>query len=241
MAVLSGEVKRAADEVLRKILTGAYPAGLRLPPEVTLAAELGCSRPTLREALRHLGGLGLVQSRRGSGVMVLDFRREGSLSLLPAYLEAGRFDLPAGALARELLHTRAMLAGEAARLAATYATPASLGEARRLAAMLPGLAADPVAHTLCEVDLFRALLVASAMWPTVWLANAFWGPIRAMHGQLAPIVRHVPPRHEEMLQALFQAIEGRDAERAASIVRAHFRAVDERVLPQLDQALKELG
>jgi len=234
----TGEMKRVADELLRKILSGAYPAGLRLPPEVELAGAMGCSRPTLREALRHLSGMGLVASRRGSGVMVLDYRKEGTLALLPVYLEMGRSDVPLGALVRELLNTRAMLAGEAARLAATYATAAALGEAKGLAARLPALSGDPVAHTLCEVDLFRALLVASEVWPTVWFANAFWGPIRGLHATLAPVAWYVPPQHEAMLREMFAAIEAHDAAGASSIVHAHFRAVDERVLPQLDRALR---
>ncbi len=240
MASLQGEVKRAADELVKRIVAGEYPAGLRLPPEVALAAELGCSRPTLREALGHLAGMGLVESRRGSGVLVRDFRREGSLGLLPAYLEAGRFDAPLGLMARELLHTRAMLAAEAARLAATYGRPETLGEARRLAAVLPGLVGDPVEHTRCELALFRELLVSSSMWPTVWFANAFWEPLRGLHERLAPIAWYVPPRHGEMLRELFDAVDARDAARAAAVVRDHFREVDERVLPQLDLALREV-
>jgi DNA-binding FadR family transcriptional regulator len=240
VASLGGEAKRVADELVRRILAGEYPAGLRLPPEVALAAEMSCSRPTLREALGPLAGMGLVTSRRGSGVLVGDFRREGTLGLLPAYLEAGRFEVPLGALARELLRTRAMLAEEAARLAATYGTAATLKEARALAKQLPGLEGEPVAHTRCEVEFFRALLVSSSVWPTVWFANAFWEPLRALHERLAPVVWQVPPRHEEMLTALFEAIDVRDAERAGAIVRAHFRRVDEQVLPQLDRVFQEV-
>src|SRR5205085_2975187 len=94
MSVPSGEVLRTSDTVLGRILAGAYPPGLRLPPEADLARELDVSRGTLREALRHLGALGVVKSRRGSGVLVLDFRHEGTLALLPAYVAAGRFERP---------------------------------------------------------------------------------------------------------------------------------------------------
>ncbi|MCS6902030.1 MAG: GntR family transcriptional regulator, partial [Polyangiaceae bacterium] len=223
MASLTGEVRRVADELVRRIVGGEYPAGLRLPPEVTLAGELGCSRPTLREALGHLSGMGLVESRRGSGVLVRDFRREGTLALLPAYLEVGRLEVPLGSLVRELLRTRALLAEEAARLAATYGRPEGLAEARRLARLLLGLVGDPVAHTRCELDFFRALLVASSMWPTVWFANAFWAPLRALHERLAPIAWYVPPRHEEMLRELLAAIDAQDGVRAATVVREHFQ------------------
>lgn len=240
MASLTGEVKRVADILIKRILAGEYPAGLRLPPEVALAEELGCSRPTLREALGHLAGMGLVTSRRGSGVLVNDFRREGTLSLLPMYLEVGRLDVPFGALARELLRTRALLAEEAARLAATYGTPETLKEARQLSTQLPKLVSKPVEHIRCEVELFRALVVSSAIWPAMWFANSFWEPLRALHEVLAPLAWHVPPNHAEMLRALFLAIDQHDAGRATEIVRDHFREVDEQVLPQLDLVFQEV-
>ncbi len=237
MSLPPGEVERVAGVLQERIVAKVYPAGLRLPPELALAEELGCSRSTLREALRHLGGLGLVASRRGSGIMVLDFQREGGLGLLPVYLAAGRFDLPLASLVRELLHVRKLLATEAARLAATYAPAGSLGPARKLAAKLRTLEGDPVAFTLGEVDLFRELLSASRVWPVVWFANAFWVPLRAMHGQFAGAFWYLPPRHGAMLDALFAAIEAHDGRRASEILWAHFDEVDAVILPRVDEAL----
>ena len=48
------------------------PAGSQLPPEPELAAELGVSRATLREALSSLEEEGLVRRTRGSGTFVAD-------------------------------------------------------------------------------------------------------------------------------------------------------------------------
>ena len=51
---------------------GQAPAGKKLPPEPELAAELGVSRATLREALQSLAEEGLVRRTRGAGTFVAD-------------------------------------------------------------------------------------------------------------------------------------------------------------------------
>lgn len=61
----------SASEVLaRRIDGGEFAPGSRLPSEPDLAAQLGISRATLRDALRVLEGDGLVRRRRGSGTYV---------------------------------------------------------------------------------------------------------------------------------------------------------------------------
>ncbi|WP_108658857.1 GntR family transcriptional regulator [Acuticoccus kandeliae] len=59
-----------ANQLIHDIGSGAYPVGTRLPPESELAAQLGISRFTLREALRYLQSLGLVTRRQGHGTVV---------------------------------------------------------------------------------------------------------------------------------------------------------------------------
>jgi GntR family transcriptional regulator, transcriptional repressor for pyruvate dehydrogenase complex len=231
------EVRRVAHEVLGRIVSGAYPAGLRLPAENDLAVELACGRSTVREALRHLAGLGVVKSRRGSGAMVLDFRREGTPGLLPWYVVAGRFDRPIGVLARELLGMRTVLAAQAVRLAARYAEAPAIAEARAILARAPALAGDAAAHGSNELDLFRALVTGSGIWPAVWLANVFWGPMRELHDRLAGVVGAVPADYQEQMTRLLDLIEKHDDVRAEAHVVAWFARVDDTLVPNLEQLL----
>jgi GntR family transcriptional regulator len=60
------------DELTERIEGGRLPAGSRLPSEPDLAAELGVSRATLREALRALEGEGLLRRMWGSGTFVAE-------------------------------------------------------------------------------------------------------------------------------------------------------------------------
>jgi len=62
-----------ARQAIRDWLTEqAYAPGQRLPAEQALAAELGTSRSTVREALKALEHEGLLVSRRGSGTYIAD-------------------------------------------------------------------------------------------------------------------------------------------------------------------------
>ncbi|HEY8645281.1 MAG TPA: FadR/GntR family transcriptional regulator [Gaiellaceae bacterium] len=55
-----------ADQIREAILTGRVPAGERLAPERELAEQFGVSRVTVRDALRSLEAMGLVEVRVGA-------------------------------------------------------------------------------------------------------------------------------------------------------------------------------
>jgi GntR family transcriptional regulator len=58
------------EELSRRIAQGQLATGARLPSEPELAAEMGVSRATLRDALRILEDEGLVRRIQGSGTYV---------------------------------------------------------------------------------------------------------------------------------------------------------------------------
>ncbi len=61
-----------ASEVLANLIQGEYVPGERLPSEIELSGRLGISRPTLREALRHLEQEGIIIRRHGVGTFVAE-------------------------------------------------------------------------------------------------------------------------------------------------------------------------
>jgi len=71
----------AVDQIRSLILAYNYKPGDRLPSERELAEQLSIGRPSVREALRILGAMGLIEIRVGSGTYVRD------VSLLP-YIES---------------------------------------------------------------------------------------------------------------------------------------------------------
>jgi DNA-binding FadR family transcriptional regulator len=66
-----GEGVATAAQLLREsILQGNFAAGQRIPPERDLAATYSVSRGSIREAIRGLVSLGILESKRGSGTYV---------------------------------------------------------------------------------------------------------------------------------------------------------------------------
>ena len=227
------EVQRVSRILLERIIDGTYPKGLRLPSESALAEELACGRSTIREALRHVADLGLVKSRRGSGAMVQDFRREGTPALLPTYLAAGRFDTDPLTLAREMLRLRTMMATEAVRLATLYADSEGLSEARACLDRAPDLERDPAAHALNELDLYRALVLASGIYPAAWLVNALWAPLRELNAVFAPALGRVQPHFQETMSELLERVESGDEQGALDVVGRWFERVDAAIVERL--------
>lgn len=72
-------------EIRRRIASGEIREGDKLPNQNDLAAQLGVSRPSLREALHGLAMLGVIDQRPGVGTVVR--------AQTPAFL-AGNLDLP---------------------------------------------------------------------------------------------------------------------------------------------------
>lgn len=79
--------QHAENEIIDAILRGQYPIGSTLPGERTLAALLGVTRPTLREALQRLARDGWLEIHHGKATRVRNYWQEGSLGVLGALAE----------------------------------------------------------------------------------------------------------------------------------------------------------
>jgi DNA-binding FadR family transcriptional regulator len=135
---LPDEVAGVLSEEIR---AGRLPAGAFLPPEPRLTERFGVSRPVVREATRILAARGLVEVRRGVGVVVRDAPDPNLGDAL-----AARIRSDAGVL-RDIWDARMMLEPAVAAAAAERATPAEVDAIGRAAAALEE-ARDPVGADL---------------------------------------------------------------------------------------------
>jgi GntR family negative regulator for fad regulon and positive regulator of fabA len=105
--------------LVTSILDGKYPPGATLPNERRLAAQLGITRPTLRETLQRLAGEGWVKIRHGKSTVVNDYWQHGGLGLLSTLAKYGDY-LPNGFITHLLEVRLTMLPPVAAQTAAHH-------------------------------------------------------------------------------------------------------------------------
>jgi GntR family transcriptional regulator, uxu operon transcriptional repressor len=103
--------RQIADQLAHLIASGEFPSGSRLPAERELAASLGVSRTSVREAIISLEMNGLVEVRVGTGIFVTN-----------PPPEPDRIGTDAGPGPFELLAARKLVEGEIAALAAKVGT-----------------------------------------------------------------------------------------------------------------------
>ena len=88
-----GVAQSVVNRVLDLIRTGMLRAGDRLPSERNLIEILDISRPSLREALRALAILGVVDTRHGGGAYVTNLEARTLLAPLDFFLALSEANL----------------------------------------------------------------------------------------------------------------------------------------------------
>src|SRR5512143_3317361 len=68
--------------LLEAILSGRFAVHSSLPGERDLAAQIGVTRPTLREALQRLARDGWLDIQQGKPTRIRDYWQEGNLGVL---------------------------------------------------------------------------------------------------------------------------------------------------------------
>src|SRR3954465_15817756 len=116
--------------LLEALLSGRYEPGEKLPTQRALAADLKVTMSSLREALKRLEQMGLVESRQGDAMRVRDWREHGGLDVI-AHLLFRSGGLDARVLG-DVLEARAAMLREVAGLAARNRDDA---QAERLAGL----------------------------------------------------------------------------------------------------------
>ncbi|KUO18097.1 FadR/GntR family transcriptional regulator [Streptomyces dysideae] len=193
---------QVSDQLREQLASGRWPVGTRIPGEMELAEMLGVSRNTIREALRALIHLGLLEARVGDGTYVR----------VTSELEAVLLRRAATTRPADVLELRAVLEEHAAGLAAERRSAADTARLRELLAaaresnrsgsMARVAAADGAFHLAVVRAGGNELLVELYEY----LGNALSALLAAL-----PWDAEVTAEHEHWHGALVDAIAAGDA------------------------------
>ena len=210
-------IELAESRLIEAILSGHFSANSTLPPERALAAQLGITRPTLREALQRINRDGWIEIRHGRPTRVRNFWQEGSLGVLSA-LATKPHHLPEN-IVTDLLSIRCLLAPEYSRLAVSNNPPAVL----RAITGLDSLPAIPSAYASADFELHRRLTIASENPIFTLILNGFTD----LYIDMACLYFSLPAartRSQEFYAALHEAAQNADADAAYRLTEAMMTA-----------------
>lgn len=218
--------------VKRMITSGQLGPGSRLPIEKELAESLGVSRGSLREGVRALCIMGVLETRQGDGTYVTSL--DSKLLLAPMGFMV---DLQTPEHRHDLHAVRRVLESEAASRAALYISDEQLAKAAEtLAGVEPLVVAEQITdhEAIMEADIaFHRLIAEGAdnsalaalidalanrtMRARMWLGLHRQGQVRTAHSE------HV---------AILHALENRLPDRARLLMGYHLLVVEDFIQDQ---------
>lgn len=119
-----------AGQIQKKIIKGELKVGEKLPPERELAIGFNVNRGTVREALKKLEVIGLVEIKHGDGIYIKNYLESGNLELLKTlvFIDNG-INIE---VLKNLLEMRKIIAPDMASFAAEKRTEQELEELHSL-------------------------------------------------------------------------------------------------------------
>jgi len=215
-------IKELALEQLRRyIQSGAIKPGERLPAERVLSERLGVGRSSVREALKVLEAIGLIESRVGEGTFLVE--QSGATIGRTIGLSLATW----GGAIVEIIAARSMLEVEAARAAAERATAAEIQAMEAELARMEASHADFPAYLAADMHFHRLIgrathnaIVAQI---TDTLISMLEEALREGHADQLPMFAEGSATHREV----FDAIARHDGTAAADGMRRHLEFTSE--------------
>ena len=214
-------------EVCRKLMShlvrGDWNEGDRIPSERELCEMLGVGRASLREALKALEIMGMIEVRVGNGTFVCHRSEFLYRPLLWATAGNSPSDI------KEMAEARSVLEKELAELAAERATTEDLAEIEKYLDLMEKSVSDPV--SFLEADLNFHLAIASASHNSILLTAVQL--IRNLMQQWmghASGVQGVPTLAVEQHRGIFLAIAERNRAEARRRMTEHLVSMAEALM-----------
>lgn len=211
--------KRISRELLASILRGEIPPGKALPSEEELASQFDVSRPVVREAVKELAVLGLVESRQGRSTRVTstDDWNQFAPELLAARSEVGAVD----DFLLELLELRRLIETGASGLAAARATADDIARMTVQFERMEASVHDIEQFTEGDISFHDALLAATGNHLLTRLIDMIGPVLRS--GRIISLERRAdgPIDSQRGHRNVLEAVRAGDPEAARHAMREH--------------------
>lgn len=224
-----GVTDQAIEKIKQMIVSGELQPGARLPREADLAERLGLSRNSLREAVRALTLVRILDTRQGDGTYVTTLEPDLLLDAVSFVAELNQ-----DRTVLSVLEVRRELETAAAGLAAQRAGEDAIAELRRLLED-PAARGDDV-EALVDNDLafHHAIGEASGNPVLASLLDGLSGTTTRARIWRGLSQRGALDRTRAEHQAIFNAIAGRRPELARAWAAVHIAGVEEWLALALD-------
>lgn len=212
-------------EVFReRVLNGEWRPGDRLPSERELALELKVGRPLLREVMRSLNMLGVLDIRHGKGAYVAkaDFKVLSDFFAFYLAQEKNALD--------DVMQARIAIECQAVRLACDRATDNDIARIETCFKQLMATLEDPEQGGRADYRFHLAIVEASHCQSLMTLYHAISALLLKSHVQRRQITLgsdEVIEAHIDSHRQVFLAIVEGDGDKANQRLREHFSIGDE--------------
>lgn len=206
------------------LLSGTIRPGERLLGERELSVQLGVSRPILREALRALAMLGVVEIRQGAGTIV----RRPDVSILGDFFAFTAAQQTT--LVDDVMQARIAIECQAIRLACIRATLTDLDRLRQAVTTIAATIDDPDAGGLADHQFHETLVRSAGSDTLTTLYSAITTLLLRSHRDRRESMTGVEAGRAYLIdhhRLVFDALSAGDPRRADEVLREHFAIGDE--------------
>ena len=212
--------EQVAAQLSDQISEGKWKPGEKLPSEAELCFALNIGRSTLREALKSLAFVGMVQMRPGEGTYVI----EGSGLLIERIMARGF--LKTEKELQDVGEARVVLEGETAALAAERAEPSDLAQ---LDALMSEMKLSIAGQGRPYVDLDVEFHLANAQCAKNQMLFELLSPIRGVLKEWISKSQELPGIQQSAHRqhaAILSAVRKREPEKARHAMRTHLQTCE---------------
>jgi DNA-binding FadR family transcriptional regulator len=214
---------RSVQEAIRAyVIDNNLQPGDPLPPEAELGRQLGVSRNSVREAVKALESLGVLEVRRGSGIFVRDFSFEPLLDVLNYGLL-----VDVGELA-EFLQVRRVLESGMIEAAMQAMTETEITTLENIVAQMRVRAERGEAFVKEDREFHQRLFEKLGNRTFLKLLDIFWLAFRKA-SEHAAILDTEPMVTYQAHAAIVEAVKQGDVEGARQALDQHYAGLEQRL------------